>query len=94
MKRLALLAASGLVSMLPSIASARPHFFFFGPPIPVPVIAPPVFVPPPVVVVAPPVFAPAVVEPAPVVCDPAPVVCVLRGRGGGRVSALVLRAAA
>jgi hypothetical protein len=28
MKRLAILAASGLMATLPSVASARPHFFF------------------------------------------------------------------
>lgn len=67
MKRLALLAAGGLISMLPAMASARPHFFFFAPRVPAPVfVAPaPVFVVPASVVV---------VVPAPVVCDPAPVV--------------------
>jgi hypothetical protein len=74
MKRIALLAASGLISMLPSIASARPHFFFFAPPVPIPVIAPPVFVPPPIVGDAPVVVAPAPFIAAPVFCAPAPVV--------------------
>ena len=49
MKRLALFAAAGLISMLPSIASARPFFFWgfhFGPPVPV-VVAP--ILPPPAV---------------------------------------------
>jgi hypothetical protein len=58
MKRLALLAAAGMISMLPSIASARPFFFWgfrFG--APVPVVVP--IIPPPAVVVAPPVVAAA-----------------------------------
>jgi hypothetical protein len=71
MKRLALFAAAGLISMLPSIASARPFFFWgfrFGPPVPV-VVAP--ILPPPAVFVAP----PAVVAPAPVVVAGPTVVC-------------------
>lgn len=61
MKRLTMLAAAGLISLLPSIASARPHFFFaFGLPVPMfaPFIPPPppvLFAPPPVVVAAAPV---------------------------------------
>src|SRR5208282_2982494 len=70
MKRLALFAAAGMISMLPSIASARPFFFWgfrFG--APVPVVVP--ILPPPAVFVAP----PAVVAPAPAVVAAAPVVC-------------------
>jgi hypothetical protein len=62
MKRLAMIAAGGLISMLPSIASARPHFFFG--------IHFPIFAPVPIVVEP----APVVVAPAPApVCEPAPV---------------------
>jgi hypothetical protein len=67
MKRLAMLAASGLMATLPSVASARPHFFFgfnfvaplfaasyFAPP--VAYVAPPVvYSAPPVTYVAPPI---------------------------------------
>ncbi|HEX4053912.1 MAG TPA: hypothetical protein VHX86_06575 [Tepidisphaeraceae bacterium] len=70
MKRLAMLAASGLMAILPSIASARPHFFWgfhFGLPLFAPALfagpayfAPTVTVSPPVVTVAPPIaYAPA-----------------------------------
>jgi hypothetical protein len=71
MKRIALFAAAGMISMLPSIASARPFFFWgfhFGPPVPV-VVAP--ILPPPAVFVAP----PAVVAPVPVVVAAPVVVC-------------------
>ena len=59
MKRLALFAAAGIISMLPSIASARPFFFWrfhFG----VPVVAPAIPVPAvaaPAVTVSAPAFA-------------------------------------
>jgi len=79
MKRLALLAATGLVSMLPNIASARAHFFFgFGFPVPVlaPILPPPpvaVFVPPPVVAADPVIVADPECVPAPeVVYAPPP----------------------
>src|SRR5579872_4342898 len=79
MKRLAMFAATGLIALVPSIASARPHFFF-GFPVPFPFFAPvPVVVAPPVVCPAPaPVVVSAPCDPAPVVvsapvCDPAPV---------------------
>ena len=80
MKRIALLVASGLISGLPAVASARPNFFFgfrFGWPFPVPVVlAPPVVVTPPVVAPEPVVVAPAPVDvcaPAVIVYTPAPV---------------------
>jgi hypothetical protein len=80
MKRLAMLAASGLMAGLPSVASARPHFFvgfnlaapFFA----ASYFAPPVYCPPPVAYSAPPVVcsAPPVTYVAPpVVYAPAPV---------------------
>jgi hypothetical protein len=69
MKRLAMLAVSGLMAALPSVASARPHFFF-GFNFAAPLFAPPVaYVAPPVVCAAPPVLyvaPPVVVAPAPV----------------------------
>jgi hypothetical protein len=80
MKRLAMLAAGGLIAMLPNIASARPHFFFgFNfpvPPIPFAVFAPPpvcvtpVVVAPQVVVADQPCVTPEVVAPAPVCVAP------------------------
>ncbi|MGD0462287.1 MAG: hypothetical protein ABSB74_07340 [Tepidisphaeraceae bacterium] len=79
MKRLAMLGASGLMALLPSVASARPHFFFgfdfasplfagayFAPPT---CYAPAAtYVSPPVVYTAPPVtyaLPPVVYAPAP-----------------------------
>jgi hypothetical protein len=82
MKKIAMIAAGGLIAMLPSFASARTFFGFrFGWPIvpapavifPAPVVVAPVPVPiapAPVVVIAPP--APVVIAPAPVYCPPAP----------------------
>jgi hypothetical protein len=76
MKRIAMIAASGLMALLPSVASARPHFFF-GFPVPpfLPAFfAPPVVVAPDVTVAAPAVCpAPAVTVAPPVVYAPAPV---------------------
>ncbi len=73
MKRLAMLAASGLMATLPSVASARPHFFF-GFNFAAPLFAAPYFAPP-VACVAPPVVysAPPVTYAAPpIVYVPAP----------------------
>jgi hypothetical protein len=84
MKKLAMIAAGGLISMVPSFASARTFWGFgfrFGWPVPAPAVvcpapvfvAPaPVAVVPPPCVVAPPV--PVVLAPAPVItyCPPAP----------------------
>jgi hypothetical protein len=72
MKRLAMFAATGLIALVPSIASARPHFFFAFP------LPFPFFAPPPVVIAPPVVVAAQPCDPAPVVvsapaCDPAPV---------------------
>ncbi len=79
MKRLAMFAASGLMAMLPSVASARPSFFFgFSFPAPffaVPYLAPPVCYAPPVTYVAPPVTyvpPPVVYAAPPVVYAPTP----------------------
>ena len=87
MKRLAMFAASGLMAMLPSVGSARPHFFFgFNFPAPffaASYFAPPVYCPPPVVCSAPPAVysappvtyaaPPVTYVAAPVVYAPAPV---------------------
>lgn len=85
MKRVAMLAASGLMAMLPSVASERPHFFFgfnFGLPLFAPAFfasrayfAPTGVVSPPTVSVAPPtvyVSPPAAYVAPPVVYAPAP----------------------
>lgn len=85
MKRLAMLAASGLMAVLPSIASARPHFcwgFHFGLPLFAPALfagpayfAPTVTVSPPVATVAPPsvyVSPPAVYVAPPIAYVPTP----------------------
>jgi hypothetical protein len=74
MKRLAMFAASGLMAMLPSVASARPGFFFgwnFAAPLfaAAPYFAPPVYVAPPVTYVSPPVTYAA----PPIVYAPPPV---------------------
>ncbi|MGD0541434.1 MAG: hypothetical protein ABSB33_07945 [Tepidisphaeraceae bacterium] len=79
MKRLAMYGASGLMALLPSIASARPHFFFgfdfCAPLFAGPYFAPPAcyapaatYVSPPVVYTAPPVTYVA----GPVVYAPVP----------------------